>query len=210
MMTPLATKRCTCWSMSSASGRSSASRRLMGPQCVRRLRNPTAAVSTAKPGQLLAQLLELQAGAGSAIVEVAAVRRDALAEDLAIAAAAVGLILVEQPRDLAARAVRVPAHLEQPGLGAVGGGVAGGAVAAFAVAARRFAHAETDHQHEQVPQRIDPADVVAHAERREPRRRSRRARRDGCRCSRLWTFPLPPGRPARACAARPRTSRPCP
>ena len=95
-------------------------------------------------------------------------RRDTLAEDLAIAAAAVGLILVEQPRDLAARAVRVPAHLEQPGLGAVGGGVAGGAVAAFAVAARRFAHAQADHQHEQVPQRIDPADVVAHAERREP------------------------------------------
>ena len=136
-----------------------------------------------KTRALLAQLLEPQAGAGSAIVELAALRRDALAEDLAIAAAAVGLILVEQPRDLAAGAVRVPAHLEQPGLGAVGRGVAGGPVAAFAVAARRFAHAQADHQHEQVPQRIDPADVVAHAERSRTRRRSGRARRD-------WLSPL--------------------
>src|SRR6476659_763219 len=37
-------------------------------------------------GAVLAQLLESQAGAGSAIVEVATVRRDTIAEDLAIAA----------------------------------------------------------------------------------------------------------------------------
>ena len=114
-------------------------------------------------------LLERGALAAADSLQILGLGRHAFGEDRLVAAAAGSAVLVAQRLDEGRDRARIPAHLEQAGLGGLRCQpiAVGLAVVALAVSAGRFAQPQAEHQHEQMPQRLDPAAIVAQAERRE-------------------------------------------
>ena len=120
-------------------------------------------------GHLFHLLLERGALAAADSLQILGLGRHAFGEDRLVAAAAGSAVLVAQRLDEGRDRARIPAHLEQAGLGGLRCQpiAVGLAVVALAVSAGRFAQPQAEHQHEQMPQRLDPAAIVAQAERRE-------------------------------------------